>query len=111
MPLNGNIPHVDVIDRDNEIVVRAEVPGVDKKDLDVSMTDNTITIKGETKYEEEEEKGDYYRCELTHGAFARTIPLPGAVDASKAKATYHEGVLEMNLPKLEKSKRHSIKVE
>jgi len=105
------MPKVDVIDRDNEVVVRAEVPGVDKKDIDISMSDGTVTIKGETRHEEKEEKGDYYRCEISHGAFARTVALPAEVDGTKAKANFKDGVLELTVPKLEKAKRHAIKVE
>jgi len=107
----GKMPKVDVIDRDEEILVRAEVPGVEKKDLDVSMTDNTVTIKGSTRHEEKEEMGDYYRCEISRGTFSRTVALPGGVDGSKAKASFKDGVLELTLPKLEKSKRHSIKLD
>ncbi len=107
----GKWPHVDVIDREDEVVVRAELPGVDKNDLDVSMGDNTVTIKAATKREEKEEKGDYYRCEISHGAYARTVTLPAEVDADKAKAKFKDGLLELTLPKLEKSKRHTITVE
>lgn len=111
LPFEGKMPKVDVIDRDNEIIVKAEVPGVDKKDLDVSMTDNTVTIKGSTSHEEKEEKGDYYRCELSRGSFTRTVALPGDVDSSKAKSKFKDGVLELTLPKVEKSKRRSITIE
>lgn len=107
----GKFPRVDIIDRDDEIMVRAEVPGVDKKDLDVSVTDNTVCIKGSTRHEEKEEKGEYFRSELVSGSFSRTLALPGAVDSAKAKATFKGGVLELVLPKIEESKRHSIKVD
>lgn len=110
-PFEGRMPKMDVIDRDNEIVVRAELPGVDKKDLDVSMTDNTVTIKGETRKEEKEEKGDYYRCEISEGSFSRTVTLPSDVDASKAQARFKDGMLELTLPKAEGSKRRTIKVD
>lgn len=110
-PFEGQLPHVDVIDRDDEIVVRAELPGVDKKDLDVSMSDSTVTIKAVTKREEKEEKGDYYRCEMAQGAYARTVALPVEVDGSKATAQFKDGLLELTLPKAEKSKRRSIAVE
>lgn len=110
-PFEGKMPKVDVIDRDDEIVVRAEVPGVDKKDLDVSMTDDTVTIKGTTSHEEKEEKGDYYRCEISRGSFSRTVGLPAGVDGSKAKAKFQDGVLELTMPKTEKAKRVSVKVE
>lgn len=104
------MPSVDVIDRDNEVVVRAEVPGYKKEEIEVSVADGMLTIKGETKAEQKEEKGDYYRHEISHGAFARSISLPAAVDDSKAKATMKDGMLELTLPKLEGSKRHSIPI-
>lgn len=107
----GLMPRVDVIDRDDEIVVHAEVPGVEKKDLDVSMTDNTVTIKGSTRREEKEEKGEYYRCEIAHGAFARTITLPAEVDDTKTKAVFKDGMLELTIPKREKAKRHSVAIQ
>lgn len=105
------VPAVDVIDRDNAVVVRAEIPGVDKKDLEVSMTENTLTVKGSVSREEKEEKGDYYRCEIARGAFSRTVSLPGDVDGSKASATLKDGVLEISLPKSETAKRRNIKVD
>lgn len=108
---SGKFPRVDIIDRDEEVVVRAEVPGVQKKDLDVSVTDNTVCIKGSTRREEKEERGEYFRSELTTGSFSRTLALPGTVDSARAKATFKEGVLELVIPKIEESKRHSIKVE
>jgi HSP20 family protein len=104
------MPSVDVIDRDDEVVVRAEVPGYKKEDIEVSVSDSSLTIKGETKTEEKEEKGDYYRCEISRGAFTRTVELPAAVDDSKAKASMRDGVLELTLPKLEKAKRHTIAI-
>lgn len=111
MPFEGKIPKVDVIDRDGEILVKAELPGVDKKDIDVSVTNNTVTIKGSTSKEEKEEKGDYYRCERSSGSFARTISLPADVNEDKVKAKYRDGVLELMLPKLHETKRQSIKIE
>jgi HSP20 family protein len=107
----GRMPRVDVIDRDDEVVVRAEVPGVAKDALDVSVSDNSVTIKGETKREEKEEKGDYHRCEISRGSFARTISLADYVDAEKAKATFKDGVLELTLPKVEKAKRRTIEID
>ena len=103
-------PSVDVIDRDDEVMVRAEVPGYKKEDIEISVSNSTLTIKGETKTEEKEEKGDYYRCEISRGAFSRMIPLPAEVDDAKAKASMKDGVLELTLPKLEKSKRHTISI-
>lgn len=105
-----SLPSVDVIDRDDEVVVRADVPGYKKEDIEISVSGSSLTIKGETKAEEKEEKGDYYRCEISHGAFSRTVALPAEVDDSKAKASMKDGVLELALPKLEKSKRHTISI-
>lgn len=104
------MPRLDVIDRDDEVVVRAEVPGVRREDIEITLTGNLITVKGETKKEEKEEKGDYYRCEISRGSFSRTVSLPAEVDDSKAKATVSDGVLEIVLPKVEKSKKRTIKV-
>ena len=110
-PFEGKTPSVDVIERDDAVVVKAELPGVDKKDIDVSVTSNTVTIKGSTSHEEKEEKGDYYRCEISRGSYARTLSLPAEVDEGKAKAKVKDGILELTLPKVTKSKRRSIKVE
>lgn len=109
--LEGKMPKVDVLERDNEVIVRAEVPGVDKKDLDVSVSDSTVTIKGSTRHEEKEEKGDFYRHEISTGAFCRSVALPSEVDGSRAKASFKDGMLELTLPKVEQSRRHSVKVD
>lgn len=109
--IERRFPKVDVIDRDNEIVVKAEVPGVDKKDIEVTTNDNTVTIKGKTSHEEKEEKGDYYRCEISRGSFSRTLALPGEVDGTQAKANFKDGVLELTLPKQAKSKRVSVNID
>ncbi len=110
-PFQGRTPSVNVIDRDKEIIVKAELPGVEKDDLDISLTQNTVTIKGTTSHEEKEEKGDYYRCEMTSGSYARTLSLPADVDDSKAKAKFKNGVLKLTLPKIKSSNRTTIKVE
>ena len=110
-PFEGKTPTVDMIDRDNEILIKVELPGVDKKDIDVSVTSNTVTIKGKTEKEEKEEKENYYRREISCGSYARTLSLPGDVDEDKAKASVKDGVLELVLPKLEKAHKKTIKVE
>lgn len=106
----GRIPRVDVLDREGEFLVRAELPGVDKKDLDISLGENSLTIKASSSHEGKEESGDYYRREISRGSFARTVPLPGLVDSDKAKADFKDGILEITLPKLEQSKRRRIEV-
>lgn len=105
------LPSLDVIDRDVDILVRAEIPGIDKKDINVSMTDNLLTIKGQSSREEKEEKGDYYRHEISSSSFARSVTLPSAVDASKTAANLKDGILEITLPKVENSKRRNIAVQ
>lgn len=103
-------PSVDLIEHDDELVVRAALPGYRKDDITVSLSDGSLTIQGETRSEKKEEKQAYYRCEISHGAFSRTIGLPAAVDAAKAKASMKDGVLELTLPKVEKAKRRSIAI-
>jgi HSP20 family protein len=104
-------PKVDVIDRDAEVVVRAELPGVAKEDLDVTVTGNSVTLKAHTSHEEQEEKGEYYRREMSYGEYQRTVALPHAVDGEKARATFDAGVLELTLPKVEKTSRKKVTVE
>jgi HSP20 family protein len=105
------IPRIDMIDRENEIVLRAEVPGVSKDHLDVSVTDDAVTIRGEVKREAKEEEGEYYHREMSYGAFSRTLPLPGGVDVEKAKVTFKDGILTMTLPKVETAKPRKIEIE
>ena len=108
--LELKVPKMDIVDRDDDVMVRADLPGVKKEDVDVSLTDNTITVKGSTSEEKKEEKGDYYRSETMQGSFSRTMSLPSEVDGSKAKSTFKDGVLEVVVPKLKKAHRHSVKI-
>ncbi len=110
-PFRGGMPKVDVVDRDAEVVVRAELPGVTKEDLDVTVTDDSVTLKAHTSHEEKEEKGEYYRREMSYGEYQRTVALPHTVDGEKARATFNDGVLELTLPKVEKTSRKKVKVE
>jgi len=105
------VPRVNVLDRESEVVVRAEVPGVEKKDLEVTVSENSVTIKGGTRREAKEEKGDYYRREISEASFARTVALPADVDGTRAKADFKDGVLELVIPKHAGAARHSVKVE
>ena len=109
-PLEGWLPRVDVIEHDEEIVVQTELPRVDKKDLDVSITGDRLTIKGITRHDEKAKKGDYHCAELPRGAFTRTLLLPAEVDSANAKATFNDGILELILPKVTGSKRRTINV-
>jgi len=105
------VPGIEMYDRKNDIVVKVEIPGVDKKDIDLTITENNLTIKGEVMREEEVREEDCYASELTYGSFARSIPLPVEVDSTKATATYRNGILEIVLPKKEEAKPREIKVE
>jgi HSP20 family protein len=104
-------PRVDVLDRDEEILVRAEVPGVDKKDLNVELSGQLLTIRGERRHEEKKEEGEYFRAEIARGAFTRTIHLPEGVELETAKADFKDGILEIHLPKTHKTERRRIAVE
>lgn len=103
-------PKVDIINRDDDILVRAEIAGVKKEDLDVSLTDTTITIKGSTSEEKKEEKDDYFRSETMKGSFTRTLTLPGEVDGSKAASTFKDGMLEVVVPKHEHARSHRVEI-
>ncbi len=105
------VPNVDMYDRKNEIVVKAELPGVEKENVDITITENNLTIKGERKKDEEMKEEEYYSREMSYGSFTRTISLPVEVDSSKAKATFKNGILEIALPKKEEAKPKEIKVE
>ncbi|MEJ2575648.1 MAG: Hsp20/alpha crystallin family protein [Gammaproteobacteria bacterium] len=104
-------PRIDVIDEKAAVVVRAEVPGVEKDDLNVTLTDDNLTISGHTHHEERKEEGEMLYQERREGEFSRTIPLPAHVDGGKAKARYRDGMLELTLPKTEVSKRRKIEIE
>ena len=104
------IPSIDVVDRSDEVLVRAEVPGIEKDDLDVSIANRMLTIKGSSRKEEKKEQDDYFRHEIRSGTFKRSILLPADVDAANAKASFKDGVVELHLPKLQPSKRQKISV-
>jgi len=103
-------PNVDIIDRDDEVVVRAELPGYRKDDIEITVSGDKLTLSGRTASEEREERGSYYRLEITRGEFSRTLALPVEVDDAKAKASMKDGMLELTLPKIEKSKRRTITI-
>jgi HSP20 family protein len=84
-PFEGRMPQVDMFDRETEIVIRVALPGVAKEDLEVSMTDETVTIRASTRREVKEEKGEYYHRELSQGEFQRTLRLPAAVKGAEAR--------------------------
>jgi HSP20 family protein len=103
-------PSIDVIDRDDAVVVKAEIPGVRKEDVEVSVTDNTLTLVGKTQHEEKEEREHFHRREIRRGEFSRTITLPAAVDTEQAGAKFEDGVLVVTLPKVNKTSRKRVDI-
>jgi HSP20 family protein len=108
--LRGTMPRVDVIDREDHILIRAEVPGVRKEDLDITLSGDHLLIKGESK-EEKEETGEFYRAEIRRGSFSRTIALPTGVVGEQAKARFENGLLEIRIPKAEQETRRKVDIE
>ncbi len=104
-------PAVDVVETSDNVIVRAELPGMDPKDVDISISGDTLTIKGEKREEKEDKGKSFYRVERSYGSFCRTISLPAGVEADKAKADYNNGVLEVTLPKSEKVKAKRIPIK
>ena len=101
---------LDVYETDDSLVVEGSLPGIDPEDLDVSLSGNILTIKGESKQEKEAEKGKYYFRERRYGAGQRTITIPMDVDVDKAKAHFEKGVLRLSFPKVEEAKSKRIDV-
>jgi len=108
---DGFTPKVDVKEEDKEIIVSAELPGMDQKDIDVTVTNDSIRISGEKKHEKEEEEKDYYRHERFCGSFDRVIDLPAEVEEDKAEAEFSKGVLTIRLPKSEEAQTKHKKIK
>ena len=105
-------PQVDVTENEKEVKITAELPGLEEKDLDVSLTSDTLTISGEKKAEKEDKSDNYYRMERSYGSFQRSIPLPTEVDTEQCDATFKNGVLQITLPKVhpkESAKKITVK--
>ncbi|HYA90528.1 MAG TPA: Hsp20/alpha crystallin family protein [Thermodesulfobacteriota bacterium] len=105
------LPSLDLAETDNELVVKAELPGMDSKDIDISLSDGMLTIKGEKKQEKEEKKSDYHFIERSYGAFTRSIRLPKQVQREKISASYKNGLLRITLPKSEEAKKKEVKIK
>jgi len=104
-------PAVDVYETDDEVVVRAQMPGVSKDEIEITVQENTLTIRAETKREEEVEEEGYFRRELRYGTLARTLPLPADIDEEQVTATLADGVLEVHAKKAEKPEAAGRKIE
>jgi HSP20 family protein len=102
---------VDIYEDADNVVIKAEIPGMNKEDISVSLTEDTVTISGKKSEEKKVEKENYYRKEIRTGSFSRSFTLPCAVDKEKVKATYKNGILEIVLPKSEKEKEKEVKIE
>lgn len=106
------VPQVDVMDRDHEVVVRAEMPGIDKDKIHLEATTNALMIRAEMRKEHEEQEGNYVRRERRVGLYQRMVPMPVDIKANEVKAAYHDGVLEVTLPKTEQARaKQPVKVE
>jgi HSP20 family protein len=104
-------PSLDISETKDALTVKAEIPGIDSKDISVSLDGQVLTIKGEKKHEKEEKDEQYYRTERAYGAFARTVRLPTSVDASKVTASYKNGLLTVTMPKAPGAKGNLIPVK
>ncbi len=104
-------PAVEVFETDNDVVVRAELPGIDPKHVDIAVTNDTLTIKGEARAEQEDKGRNYYRRELHYGSFTRALALPDGVNGAQATASYKNGILEIRVRKSERAKPKTVKVE
>jgi len=104
-------PLVDIEETKDDILIRAELPGMKKEDIKISVSEGRLQIAGERSKEKEEKEGTYHRIERTYGRFQRIVPLPVEVEAGKTKATYKDGMLEVRLPKAEKAKPKEIGIE
>ncbi len=105
------MPSVDVSETDKELVVRAELPGMDPKEIDISLSGKVLTIKGERQHEREEKKENFHLVERSSGSFSRTVQLPVEVKADKVKAEYKDGVLNISMPKTEPEAVKKIEVK
>ncbi|MEJ2514513.1 MAG: Hsp20/alpha crystallin family protein [Gammaproteobacteria bacterium] len=103
-------PRIDLVDHDKELIVRAELPGVKKEEIEIDVEDDFLTLRIDRDLSEEEKTGRYYRSELAHGSMERMIPLPVDVVANKAKAELKDGILEIVVPKAVKSSHHKVEV-
>ncbi|MFA6322644.1 MAG: Hsp20/alpha crystallin family protein [Candidatus Buchananbacteria bacterium] len=111
MPTNkGFIPAVDIYQDGNNVIIQAPLAGIDPKDVDISVENDTLIIRGQTQKESEVDDKNYYRKEIRSGSFHRAIPLPANVVAEKAQAEFKEGMLKITVPKIEASQPQSIKI-
>lgn len=104
-------PAIDIYETKDDVVVKAELPGMNKEDIKINIVDNSLVIEGEKKQEKEVKEENYYRVERRYGAFRRAIEIPVPVKTENVEATYKDGVLEIKLPKKEEAKPKEIEVK
>ena len=105
------LPVVDIIERENDFNIKVELPGVDKKDVKITVQNDVLTIKGEKKQESEKKGENYYRVERYYGTFQRSFTLPSSVASDNINASYDNGILTINIPKVEEAKPKEIEVK
>jgi HSP20 family protein len=110
-PTEAGALAVDVYETEDAVVVKSAIPGVKPEDIDISLTGDSLTIKGESKFEEEVNEENYVRREMRYGSFARTFPVPTSVVADEAEAQFENGVLTLTLPKAEEVKPKAIQIK
>ena len=103
-------PSIDILEKENEIVIKAELPGVETKDVAVTVDNNVLTIKGERHLEKDVKKESYHRMERAYGSFARTFSLPSTLDAGDVRAEYKDGLLTLTLPKKAAAKSRNVEI-
>ena len=103
-------PPVDIYENGDNLVLKAELPGINPDDVEIRVEDNTLYLKGDRKFEKEVKEQNYHRVERTYGTFTRTFSLPNSVDSDKVAANYKDGVLTLTMPKKEEAKPKTIKV-
>jgi HSP20 family protein len=105
------VPSLDVFEEKDEVVIKAELPGMKKEEIEVTVSGDGVTIKGEKKQEEEVKEKDYYRRERSYGSFSRSVTLPCEVKGDEVKASFKDGVLEVRMPKTEEAKAKAVTVK
>jgi HSP20 family protein len=105
------VPAFDISETEKEYVIAGEIPGVDVKDLDITLIDGILTVKGEKNHEKEENEGNYHRVERHYGSFCRSFRIPNKVKTEKLDATYKDGILKVTLPKAEETQAKKIEVK
>ena len=103
-------PAIDIYETENELVLSAEVPGIDEKDIEIRIEDGTLSLRGERKFEKETRQENYHRIERAYGAFSRSFSLPAYVDQEKIQAEHADGVLKIHMPKKSESKPKTVKI-